>query len=146
MRTSYETDVVAWANEQAGFLRDGRFDQLDLEHIADEIEDVAKSEQRELAKRMAMLLAQLLKWQHQPDRRSASLTRIITERRKGVLRRIEKTPSLAGCLNDPDWWADAWGDAFLQSITDLNVNDTDTIPEVCPWTTAEVLGSDWLPA
>ena len=61
MSTSYEVDVVAWANEQAEFLRAGRFDQLDREHLAEEIEDVGKSEQRELANRMAALLAHLLK-------------------------------------------------------------------------------------
>ena len=42
----YESDIVAWANEQAAFIRAGRFDMLDLEHIADEIEDVGKSELR----------------------------------------------------------------------------------------------------
>lgn len=41
---SYDTDVVAWASEQARFLRAGRFDLLDLEHLAQEIEDVGKSE------------------------------------------------------------------------------------------------------
>ena len=53
---TYETDVVAWAEEQSGLLRSGRFDLLDIEHIAEEIEDVGKSEQRELANRMALLL------------------------------------------------------------------------------------------
>ncbi len=41
---NYETDVIAWANEQATFIHSGCFDLLDLEHIADEIEDVGKSE------------------------------------------------------------------------------------------------------
>ena len=45
---TYETDLNAWANEQARLLRAGRFDLLDIEHIAGEIEDVGKSEQREL--------------------------------------------------------------------------------------------------
>jgi len=44
----YEDDVIAWAAEQASLLREGRFDQLDREHVAEEIEDVGKSEQREL--------------------------------------------------------------------------------------------------
>ena len=38
MKTSYEADVVAWANEQASLIRAGRFDQLDLTHIAEEID------------------------------------------------------------------------------------------------------------
>ena len=44
----------------------GYFCRLVLEHIAEEIEDVGKSEQRELETRMAVLLAHLLKWQYQP--------------------------------------------------------------------------------
>lgn len=52
----YDKDIVAWANEQAQLLRARRFDLLDIEHIAEEIEDVGKSEQRELANRMAKLL------------------------------------------------------------------------------------------
>lgn len=45
MSTKYETDVLAWANEQARLIRAGRFDLLDLKNIAEEIEDVGKSEQ-----------------------------------------------------------------------------------------------------
>ena len=62
MTTTYETDIIAWANEQAAFIRAGKFDLLDIEHIAEEIEDVGKSEKRELASRMAVLLMHLLKW------------------------------------------------------------------------------------
>lgn len=43
----YDTDVMAWANEQAAFIRAGHFDLVDIEHIADEIEGVGKSEVRE---------------------------------------------------------------------------------------------------
>jgi len=43
-------------------LLHGQFHLLDLEHIAEEIEDVGKSEQRELATRMAILGCHLLKW------------------------------------------------------------------------------------
>jgi hypothetical protein len=42
---AYEGDVVAWAQEQARLLRARRFDALNIEHIAEEIEDVGKSEQ-----------------------------------------------------------------------------------------------------
>lgn len=42
----YEDDVVAWAAEQAKLLREGQLEQLDIEHLAEEIEDVGKSEQR----------------------------------------------------------------------------------------------------
>ena len=76
MTTSYDIDVVAWSNEQAQLIRGDKFDQLDLEHVAEEIEDVGKSEQRELANRMSVLLGHLLKWaflsEHEPELRSSS--------------------------------------------------------------------------
>jgi hypothetical protein len=62
---SYDTGIVAWANEQVRLLREGQFSSLDIEHIAEEIEGVGKSEKRELRSRIAMLLAHLLKWQCQ---------------------------------------------------------------------------------
>ncbi len=49
MGTAYETDVIAWANEQAALLRAGKLDQIDIEHISDEVEGVGKSKQRNQA-------------------------------------------------------------------------------------------------
>ena len=104
MSTTYEKDIVAWSQEQAKLLRSGQFSVLDVEHIADEIEDVGKSEQRELSNRMASLLSHLLKWEFQPERRGASWEAAIHARRNSIEQRIRKTPSLKALLADPDWW------------------------------------------
>ena len=144
MRTSYENDIVAWANEQSRLIRAGRFDLLDLEHIAEEIEDVGKSEQRELASRMSLLLAHLLKWQFQPERQGNSWARTIKDQRAGVLRRLANTPSLRACLNDQNWWADTWSDAGISASKETGIEYA-TFPEVCPWTEAEILGEGWYP-
>lgn len=100
MKYAYDRDIVAWANEQVELIRAGRFDLLDLEHSAEEIEGVGKSEQCELASRMAVLPAHLLKWQFQPERRCASWDAIILP--SAPARRLRKTPSLAASLNDAD--------------------------------------------
>ncbi len=63
---SYDDDVLLWSQQQAQALRERRFADLDIEHLADEIEDVGKSEKRELASRMAVLLAHQFKWKFQP--------------------------------------------------------------------------------
>lgn len=144
MITKYETDVVAWANEQAQLIRAGRFDLLDLEHIAEEIEDVGKSEQRELANRMALLLAHLLKWQYQPARRGSSWEKTIKVQRRGVLNRIKKTPSLKNSLADPDWLEGAWGDARMAAEKETGMA-FDTFPDECPWAMTQVLELEWLP-
>jgi hypothetical protein len=58
--TLYEQDFYAWANEQARLLRAGRLTDADIEHIAEEIESLGKTEKRELASRLKVLLTHLL--------------------------------------------------------------------------------------
>lgn len=141
---TYETDLNAWANEQARLLRAGRFDLLDIEHIAGEIEDVGKSEQRELASRMTVLLAHLLKWQHQPERRGASWEKTIKSQRKDISYAIKESPSLAPKLEEPDWLDMVWSRAVAQAVTETGL---DCFPEVCPWSVRdEVLALSWWPA
>jgi len=141
---TYESDVIAWANEQARLLRAGRFDALDIEHIADEIEDVGKSEQRELESRMAVLLSHLLKWQHQPERRGSSWERTIKEQRKAIARRIAKTPSLKADLQDADWWEGVWGDALIKAAGETGI-EFDRLPSACPWSEEQVFSAEFFP-
>ena len=144
MNTSYESDVVAWAKEQAALIRTGQFDQLDLTHIAEEIEDVGKREQRELASRVAVLLAHILKWKFQPQKRSISWTLTIKEQRRLLVRRVQKTPSLSPMLSDPEWVDEIWVDAKALAEKETGL-DMSTYPEICPWSMADVLTPEWLP-
>ena len=144
MSATYETDVVAWANEQAALIRAGRFDKLDLAHIAEEIEDVGKSEQRELAHRMSILLMHLLKWEHQPSHQSNSWISTIREQRKSIARRLQKTPSLQTSLSDADWLDDAWLDARNEATKETGI-EFDKFPVTCSWTIENVLQQDWTP-
>ena len=138
----YEDDVIAWADHQARLLRERRFDQLDIEHLAEEIEDVGKSEQRELANRMSLLLAHLLKWQTQPGRRGASWQITIRNQRRGIDRRLDETPSLRRKLDEPGWWSAVWDDATAQAAQETGLSD---FPDACPWSASEVLDQEWLP-
>ena len=142
MATKYDDDVIAWANEQAAFLRAGNFSALDIEHIADEVEDVGKSEQRELESRMALLLAHLLKWSFQPERRGTSWQTTIRNQRKGVARRLAKTPSLKADLVDNEWWDVTWGDAVYQANMETGIQD---FPASCPWTYDRIMDPEFLP-
>ncbi len=140
---SYEKDINAWANEQARLLRAGRFDLLDVEHIAGEIEDVGKSEQRELASRMAVLLAHLLKWKYQPERRGASWEKTIKAQRKEISYGLEESPSLRPKLQEPRWLDMVWARAVAQAVNETGL---DCFPDECPWAVQdEVLTETWLP-
>ena len=140
--TRYEADVVAWANEQAAMLRAGDFSALDIEHIADEVEDVGKSEQRELETRMAFLLAHLLKWKYQPARRGARWEVPIREQRKAVDRLIKKTPSLKAEFTDPEWREAVWSEALLDAAKET---DLQTFPDICPWSFEQIMDAGFWP-
>ncbi len=140
---SYESDVIAWANEQAAFIRAGRFDLLDIEHIADEIEDVGKSEQREFESRMAVLIMHLIKWHYQPSHRSKSWERTIKLQRTMLNRRLSKTPSLKTELKNPDFWSDTWSDAVLSAEKETNL--LDLFSDTCPWDFEQIINPEFWP-
>jgi len=142
MSATYESDVVAWANEQAALLRAGSFSALDIEHIADEVEDVGKSEKRELASRMAVLLAHLLEWRAQVANRSASWEVTIRVQRKAVAAHLEDAPSLKAILRDDRWFSGVWGDAVDQATKETGLAG---FPEACPWSMEQVLDPGFLP-
>lgn len=140
---SYETDVAAWANQQAWLIRNKQFELLDIEHLAEEIEGVSKSEQRELASRMAVLIAHLLKWQFQSERRGKSWKLTIRNQRRAIELHLKKVPSLKPNLKNTEWLEIIWGDAVYQANKETGIED---FPEVCLWSVEDILAQGWLPS
>jgi Domain of unknown function DUF29 len=121
-----------------------RFDLIDREHIAEEIEDVGKSEQRELASRMVVLLAHLLKWQFQPDRQKPSWQKTIQAHRKDLSYTLDEAPSLRAKLYEARWLDMVWAKAVAQAVSESGL---DCFPELCEWSIEqEVLNEKWLPS
>ena len=142
MGTAYETDVVAWANEQAALLRCGKLSAIDIEHIAEEIEDVGKSEQRELASHMTQLLSHLLKWQYQPSYRGASWQKTIKAQRSEIEYSLQETPSLKTRFDNLGWIEVVWLKAVAQAVSETGL---DVFPEKCQWTNEQVMRPDFFP-
>ena len=140
--TAYEIDVILWAEEQARFLREGRFSELDIEHLADEIEDVGRSEERELARRMAVLLARLLKWRLQPEKRSKNWRTTIADQRRKIEVALRATPSLKTTLRDPIWQEEMWLDARTRAREETGL---DAMPDASPWSMDEARDPDFWP-
>ena len=90
----YSEDIVAWAIEQASYLRNRRFEQLDIENIADALEDIVKGEQRELAEQLASLTALTLtgKIESAYDAEMAAIRYLLQE-----------SPSLVKKFKEPKW-------------------------------------------
>lgn len=140
--TLYEQDFYAWANEQARLLRAGRLTDADIEHIAEEIESMGKTEKRELVSRLEVLLLHLLKWQFQPDRRGASWEVSITDNREKLEEHLTDNPSLrpqSGAAVDAAYRR-ARRHAALE--TELPVA---TFPAACPWSFEQLMDPDFWP-
>jgi len=139
---SYDTDYVAWAQQQAALLRSHRFGDLDLELLAQEIEDLPKSEQRAIRNQLVRLMMHLLKWRYQPQRRGESWIDSVQDARTQIEGVIEENPSL---------WAypAAQVEACYPKARRIAARQTKlplaTFPEVCPWARDEVLDEDFLP-
>ena len=70
---SYEKDFYSWTQEQAELLKHGRFSDLDIANLIEEVESMGRSEKRELESRLTILLLHLLKWKYQDVRREKKL-------------------------------------------------------------------------
>lgn len=57
----YDTDLYAWACTNAELLRQGRYKELDVAHLIEEIEEIGKSEFRAMKSHLQNLLMHLLK-------------------------------------------------------------------------------------
>jgi hypothetical protein len=90
----YELDGYGWALAQAKLLRARRFDLLDVENVAEEIESVGKSEQSSAESALRVLMMHILKWQHQPERRGRSWAASIAIQRVEFARMMSENPSL----------------------------------------------------
>jgi hypothetical protein len=143
MNTLYETDLVAWANEQAALIRAGKFDQLDVEHLAEEMESMSAKEKRELRNRLAILLQHLLKWQYQPQFRCSSWTTTIYEQRLNIKDIIEDSPSLKNILSERFESAYRLGISRASSETGIPITK---FPNICEYTLENTLNDDWLPS
>lgn len=90
----YDTDFAEWARYNAELLRTGRISEADLEHLAEEVEDLSNRKRDELESRLTRLLQHLLKWQDQPLKRGTSWRATIFEQRYRIQRLLKQNPSL----------------------------------------------------
>jgi hypothetical protein len=138
----YDRDFYAWANEQARLLRARRLSDADIEHIAEEIESMGRSEKRELINRLIVLLHHLLKWQFQPERHGSSWEATISVQRHALERHLDDNPSLHSVL--PLAIEQAYRDAVIEAAGETGL-PRQTFPSVCPWTFDRIMDEAFWP-
>jgi hypothetical protein len=138
----YERDFYAWTQEQATLLRTGRLEQLDTEHLAEEIEALGRQERRELVNRLGILLGHFLKWQFQPQLRGKSWQATIIEQRQDIQELIAESPSLKSYLAEAMEKAYRKGLLLVVRETPLSLQD---LPDQCPYTFEQVMDPSFYP-
>ena len=138
----YEADFYAWTQEQASLLRKHRWSQLDLLNLIEEIESLGKQQRQELRNRLSVLIGHLLKWEHQPQRRSRSWLATIRVQRRDSLRLLKDNPSLKPYLEDVLLEAYENGRDLAMGETDL---PEQTFPPECPYSLTEILDNSFYP-
>lgn len=143
--STYQTDYYSWTQEQATLLREGRLNELDIEHLIEELEDMGKSRSRALESQLARLLAHLLKWAHQPDQRQwseHSWRASIRNARLEVEEILEENPGLRPSV--PDLFRKAYRKGLNWAIAETNLPEA-TFPQHCPWELSQVLDAEFWP-
>ena len=134
----YCEDETAWLERMSELVRQRRLTELDLDNLSEYLSDMARRDRREVRSRLVSLMAHLLKWEFQRDRRSGSWrATIITQRQelaelagRGVLRNHAEA---------------VLGEAYANAV-ELAAAETglagDTFPEECPYTLEQLLAVD----
>jgi hypothetical protein len=138
----YDADFFEWTQRTADHLRQRRFDEADIEHVAEEIADMGKRDLRELHSRMEVLLAHLLKWKVQPRKRSNSWRATIVAQRREIAAVLKDSPSLRARLLASR--ESNYAGAVDRAVAETGL-DAKKFPPVCPFSTDEILNLRFLP-
>jgi Domain of unknown function DUF29 len=134
----YEADETAWLEAMAALIEQRKLDELDYSHLREYLTDMARRDRREVQSRLVVLLAHLLKWSHQPERRSGSgRATIVTQQQEladdagsGVLRNHAETIL-----------SKAYAQAVTRAAAEMDV-PVESLPVECPYTVEQLLADD----
>jgi len=138
----YEADFLAWTQETVRLLRERRFDCVDLEALIEEVDGMGISQRHQLENRLVVILKHLLKWKHQPGKRSNSWRSTLMTQRLRVHRLLRDSPSLRPGV--PGSIGPAYSDAVKEAGVETQLPN-ETFPEECPFTAEQILDPDFLP-
>lgn len=131
----YEEDETAWLEQMAELVASGRWDEVDRENLTEFLTSMARRDKREVLHRLQVLLAHLLKWEYQPDKRSKSWRNTIRSQRD-ELASLLKSGSLR--KHAAEVFADAYRHAVELAMAETVLLE-DVFPSESPWSLDEAL-------
>jgi hypothetical protein len=137
-----KSDYAGWAGEQAGLIRAGRFQDLDFQQLAEELEGIMGNERREIRHRLIVLLTHLLKWRQQPGQRGNSWRSTIVVQRDDIEDLLTDSPSLRRDI--PEQIGRAYPKARKYAALETGIPEAE-FPRQCPFAEAEIFDPDFWP-
>lgn len=135
-RAAYGADFYAWTLEQSAFVREGRLNELDLHNLAEEIESLGRSEFSTLVSAYRVILVHMLKWDHQPERRTRSSVTSIETQRVDVEEELQDNPGLKPRIAEAV--ERAYRRARIEAAGEMR-HPKGTLPEACPYALGEIM-------
>ncbi len=134
----YESDETAWLELMASHAEAGRFEELDLPNLSEFLSAMAKRDRREVLSRLVVLLAHLLKWEYQPERRSGSWHATILGQRRELNNMLE-----SGTLHEhaQTVFSAAYLSAKKEAAAETGL-PRDAFPAECPWDLETILADE----
>lgn len=145
----HDEDFYGWTQDQAAKLRRAAASRVnlpepvDFEKLAEEIESLGVSQLRELYSRYIVLLIHLLKWQYQPDKRTASWRSTINTQRREIADILSLSPGLKP--KRPGRLAKAF-EAAREDAAEETGLPLAHFPEICPYSIEQIEDRAWWPA
>lgn len=140
----YDQDFYVWTQKQADLLRAGRFDELDLPHLVEEVEDLGANQRRDVFSRSQRILQHLLKLQFSTAvEPRAGWQQTIEDQRDEL--ELVLTPTLRKELEQT--LPERYVPARRRAAKELErYGEPANLPPDCPYAIDEILDPDWLPA
>jgi Domain of unknown function DUF29 len=138
----YECDFNLWVEATAQLLREGRLAELDVVNLLEEVESMGNSDKHALSSDLVVVLLHLLKWQYQPNKRTRSWEKSIAEHRRRIDERFEVSPSLKR------YYLQIFDKCYRNARKQAKIETRLPLahfPEICPFTSEQVLDEDFLP-
>lgn len=141
---AYEDDFYSWSLNQAELLKTRHFEQLDLEHLIEELQSMSAREKRELLNRLRILIMHLLKWEFQPNYPiKTSWQTTIRNQRHEIESLLEDSPSLKNDLEAI--MAKAYPKAVMDAADESGLSKK-LFPKECTWNIDEILDHSFWPS
>lgn len=133
---AYLEDYGAWITAQIELIRDGQFDELDLEHLLEEVEGLARSNFDAFKSAIRIVLIHMLRWDVQPEYRIRSWATSINGHRIRVVEALEESPSYKSRVDEAVRKAYRLARYHAAKKTRRSVEH---FPDTCPFTFDEIM-------